>query len=59
MTTASFEKDFIVEDELSIQQIRKDLGKPRQVQVKKRDYKAENAKGIELLKQRLSSTRVC
>ena len=53
MATASFEKSFVVKDKRSIDQIHQDLATPRLVKVKKRDYKAENARGIQLLKQRL------
>ena len=53
MATASFEKSFVVKDKRSIDQ---DLAPPRLIKVKKRDYKAENARGVQLLKQRLSSS---
>lgn len=56
MATASFDKTFIVSDKASIEQIRKDLDRPQKVKIKVRDYKAENEKGIKLLRQRLSSS---
>lgn len=56
MATASFEKSFVVKDKRSIDRIHQDLATPRLIKVKKRDYKAENARGVQLLKQRLSSS---
>ncbi|QDO84026.1 hypothetical protein FM037_13220 [Shewanella psychropiezotolerans] len=55
MATASFNKDFVVTDEKSIQQLKSELCKPRVVEVKKRDQKKDKVKGISLLRQRLSS----
>jgi hypothetical protein len=55
MATASFNKDFVVTDEESIQQLKSELCKPRVVEVKKRDHKKDKVKGIGLLRQRLSS----
>jgi len=56
MATASFDKTFVVSNKTSIDKIRQDLAHPRQIEVQVRDYKAENAKGIELLRQRLSNS---
>lgn len=56
MATASFDKTFVVSDTASIKQIRRDLAHPHQVKVQTRNYKAESAKGIELLRQRLSNS---
>jgi len=55
MTTASFNKDFVVTDEKSIQQLKSELYKPRVVKVKPRDHKRDKVKGISLLRQRLSN----
>jgi len=55
MATASFDKTFEVSDTASIVQIRRDLAHPHKVKVHVRDYKAESAKGIKLLRQRLSN----
>jgi len=57
MATVSFNKSFIVSNSNSFNAIINDLEKPRQVEVSERDYKAENAKGIKLLKQRLSNLK--
>lgn len=59
MATASFDRSFVVEDTRSIEQIHKDLANPRQIKVKKRNYKLESAKGIQLLKQQLSNSEKC
>lgn len=59
MATASFEKSFVVTDEQSVKQIRESLANPRQIKAKKRDYRAENKRGIQLLKQRLSNSETC
>lgn len=59
MATASFGKSFVVKDKESIDRIHRDLAHPRLIKVKKRDYKAENGKGILLLKQRLSNSETC
>ncbi len=59
MATASFEKSFVVTDRESIDRIHQDLTHPRQVRIIKRDYKAESARGIQLLKQRLSNSKTC
>lgn len=56
MATASFEKRFVVKDKESIDRIHQDLVNPRLVRVKKRDYRAENARGIQLLKRQLSNS---
>ena len=55
MATSSFNKDFVVTDEKSIQQLKSELYKPRVVEVKKRYHKKDKVKGISLLRQRLSS----
>ena len=59
MATASFDKNFVVKDKKSIKRIHQDLAHPRLIKVKKRDYKAENERGIQLLKQRLSNSEIC
>lgn len=59
MATASFDKSFVVKDKRSIDQLQKDLANPRHIEVKARDYKAENKRGVELLKQRLSNWETC
>lgn len=59
MVTTSFDKSFVIKDEQSIARIHQDLATPRQVKVKKRDYKAENQRGIALLKQQLSNSETC
>ena len=56
MATASFDKTFEVSDNAAVVQIRRDLAHPVKVEVRVRDYKAESAKGIKLLRQRLSSS---
>lgn len=56
MATASFDKTFVVSNKASIDKIRQDLSRPHYVEVRVRDFKAENAKGIELLRQRLSNS---
>lgn len=53
MATASFEKSFVVRDKQSIEQLHYDLEYPREVQIAKRDIKANSKRGIALLKQRL------
>lgn len=57
MATISFTKSFVVSNPSAFNAIINDLEKPRQVEVSERDYKAENAKGIKLLKQRLSNLK--
>lgn len=57
MATVSFNKNFVMENPVAFNAIIKDLEHPRQVEVAKRDYSKENAKGIELLKQRLSNSK--
>jgi len=59
MATVSFDKDFVVKDKESIKRIHQDLASPRQITVKKRDYKAENKRGVQLLKQQLSNLKIC
>ncbi len=59
MATASFDKSFVVTDRESVERIRQDLTHPRQVKIIERDYKAESARGIQLLKQRLSNSKTC
>lgn len=59
MATASFDKSFVVHDKQSIDRIHQDLANPRHIKVKKRDYKAESKRGIQLLKQRLSNSETC
>jgi len=59
MATTSFDKSFVVTDQESIDRIHHDLAHPRLIKVTKRDYKAESAKGIKLLKRRLSSSETC
>lgn len=59
MATTSFDKSFVVTDQESIDRIYNDLAHPRLIKVAKRDYKAEGAKGIKLLKQRLSNSETC
>lgn len=55
MATVSFNKSFVIESPTAINAIINDLENPRKVEVSTRDYNAENAKGIKLLKQRLSN----
>jgi hypothetical protein len=55
MATVSFIKSFVIESPTAINAIINDLENPRKVEVSTRDYNAENAKGIKLLKQRLSN----
>ena len=57
MATVSFNKSFTIESPKAIHAIIKDLENPRKIEVSARDYKAENAKGIKLLKQRLSNLK--
>lgn len=59
MATTSFDKSFVVTDQESIDRLHHDLAHPRLVKVNKRNYKAESAKGIKLLKQRLSNSETC
>lgn len=59
MATVSFDKNFVVSDKKSIEKIYQDLAAPRRIIVKKRDYESENQRGIQLLKQRLSSSETC
>ncbi len=59
MATALFDRSFVVDDSKSIEQIHKDLAAPRQVKIKKRNYKADSVKGIALLKQQLSNLETC
>ncbi|EXJ11027.1 hypothetical protein [Nitrincola nitratireducens] len=56
MATTSFDKCFVVTDQESIERIYYDLAHPRLIKVAKCDYKAESAKGLKLLKQRLSKS---
>lgn len=53
MATSSFSKYFVVTDQCSIEQFKRDLDNPRHIVVKKRDYKADEQKSIALIKQRL------
>lgn len=59
MATVSFEKSFVVRKKESIDRIHQDLETPRQVKVLKRDYQAEKARGIALLKRQLSNSKTC
>ncbi|WP_372943247.1 hypothetical protein [Shewanella sp.] len=59
MATASFNKDFVVTDKKSVQQLKSDFNNPQVVIVKVRDYKKDKAKGISLLRQRLSTLETC
>lgn len=54
MAAASFEKSFVVKDNDSIAQIKKDLANPIKITVKQRDYKVDKKKGLTLLAQQLS-----
>jgi wyosine [tRNA(Phe)-imidazoG37] synthetase (radical SAM superfamily) len=54
MPTSSFDKTFIVTNASAIAQIRKDMEQPRLVKVNRRDFEAENQKGIQLLKAKLN-----
>ncbi|MBD8010260.1 MULTISPECIES: hypothetical protein [Acinetobacter] len=56
MATVSFNKNFVVSNPTAIKMISEDIANPRYVEIKKRDLKVENAKGIQLLKKRLSSS---
>ncbi len=58
MATTSFDKTFMVSDPSAIKKIRQDLANPRLIKVRGRDYKAENAKGVQLLRQRLSNSAI-
>lgn len=51
MATTSFNKEFVVTDEKSIQRIRWDLAHPRRVVIKRRNYSADSKKGIKLFTQ--------
>lgn len=57
MATVSFNKNFAIQNPKAICDIISDLENPRKVEISARDYKAENAKGIKLLKQRLSNSK--
>ena len=57
MATVSFNKSFVMENQVAFDAIINDLENPRKVKVTKRDYNAENVKGIQLLKQRLSNSK--
>jgi hypothetical protein len=57
MATVSFNKSFVMENQVAFDAIINDLENPRKVKVAKRDYNAENVKGIQLLKQRLSNSK--
>jgi hypothetical protein len=46
-----------MENPVAFHAIINDLENPRKVNVAKRDYDAENVKGIQLLKQRLSNSK--
>lgn len=59
MATASFDKDFVVTDAKSIQQLKADMKKPRKITLQQYDRTAENKKGIQLLKQRLPNLVRC
>ncbi|KOO60059.1 hypothetical protein WH43_00060 [Rheinheimera sp. KL1] len=59
MATTSFDRNFVVSDSKSIEQIHKDLEAPRHVKIKKRNYKADSVKGIALLKQQLLNLEAC
>ncbi|MCH1921345.1 hypothetical protein L9G15_18130 [Shewanella sp. A3A] len=56
MSTASFDRAFIVEDSEAISNIKHDLRAPRKVTVTQRDHRKEAEKGVKLLKQRLSKS---
>ena len=56
MATTSFDKSFVISDQNSIKQIKSDFANPRKVSLNARNVRAENEKGIQLLKQRLSSS---
>lgn len=57
MATVSFNKSFVMENQVAFDAIINDLENPRKVKVAKRDYNAESVKGIQLLKQRLSNSK--
>ena len=46
-----------MENQVAFDAIINDLENPRKVKVAKRDYNAENVKGFQLLKQRLSNSK--
>ena len=59
MATTSFGKNFVVRDQNSINKLQSDFANPRKVKTTTRNIEAENAKGIKLLKQRLSNLAHC
>ncbi|UXK06946.1 hypothetical protein N5094_10905 [Shewanella putrefaciens] len=56
MSTASFDRAFIVEDSVAISNIKHDIRAPRKVTVAQRDHRKDAEKGIKLLKRRLSKS---
>ena len=59
MATTSFDKRFIVSDQKSIEQLKSGFTNSRKVSIKARNVSAENERGIQLLKQRLSNSVHC
>jgi hypothetical protein len=56
MATTSFDKDFKVTDEAAIKRLKSAAANPIGVVVKKRDYASDKSEGMQLLKQKLSSS---
>ncbi|WP_340600710.1 hypothetical protein [Acinetobacter sp. HZNU-JH01] len=56
MATVSFEKSFLLSDQATFEKLTKSLDTSKTTYVKQRDYVAENKKGIEQLKRRLSNS---
>ncbi len=58
MATTSFDKSFDVVDDATISSFIRNAKKPRQISVNKRNYNSDKKKGISLLKQRLSNSKI-
>jgi phage FluMu protein gp41 len=55
MPTASFDRNFDIRDTDSAILFDKDLHSPRSIKAANRDYASDDEKGIQLLRQRISS----
>ncbi|EGQ8100786.1 hypothetical protein MW374_004106 [Vibrio parahaemolyticus] len=59
MATTSFDKNFVVTDEVAIAKFKNAAKNPRKVSVKKRDYESDKEKGIQRLVRKLSNSATC
>lgn len=56
MPTSSFDKDFVVTDEVAIKKFKAAANNPTKVPVKSRDCESDKQNGIQLLVRKLSNS---